>query len=236
MAIKDVNLNALQIVNEVQLRLGINETSTLTSTKNSKMLMNLLNDVIAEVSDFGDWPQMFTEVKVTASASVGIYEITASSPVKNIFEIAWGDDTASMEVRTIEDLRRLQRLASFGTPRQFAIVGVSGDNPLFRTYPIPNQTTIDAQASKGGVFDCAIYVKPAILTSANASTTIDFPARMIIQGLYAKALLEESGSEPTPQFKTAYAEYIRMRQEALNRFTADTGTDIYITPTGSRYA
>ena len=72
--------------------------------------------------------------------------------------------------------------------------------------------------------------------TADASAVPAFPARVLVQGTYAKALLEENGGEPTPQYQTAYAEYIRMRSEALNRFNADTGTDIYFTPTGSRYA
>ena len=236
MALTDVRKNVIQIVNEVQSRLGVNTTTTLTATKLTTVLLDLLNDVIDEISDFGDWQQMFREVAVTASSSVGSYKISVSADVKNVYEIVWGDDVSPLEVRTIEDIRRLQRLASFGTPRQFSIVGVSGTSPKFRVYPIPNAGAIAAETSAGGVFDVAYYKKPRLLTTTDVSAVPAFPSRVLTQGLYAKALLEENGGEPSPQYQTAYAEYIRMRAEALNRFTTDTGTDVYLTPTGSRYA
>ena len=235
MAITDVRKNVLDMVNEVNRRLGLSDSTTLTDTKLTTMLVDLLNDVIDEVSDYGDWPQMFREVDVTAVSSVGSYEAAVSAQVKNIYEIVWGDDIASMEVKTIEDIRRLQRLSSFGTPRQFAVVGVSGINPLFRVYPVPNQTSIDAD-NKGGVFDIAYYKKPSLLTTSDAALIPAFPSRVLVQGLYAKALLEENGGEPTQEYRAAYGEYVNMRTEALNRFTADTGTDVYFVPTGSRYA
>lgn len=239
MSLTDVRKDVISIINEVQRRLGVNEQTTLTATKQTSTLLDLLNDVIDEVSDFGDWQQMFREVGVTATSSVGTYKIAVSADVKNIYEIVWGDDVAPMEVRTIEDIRRLQRLASFGTPRQFAVVGVSGTSPKFRVYPIPSQSAINQEMSAGGVFDVAYYKKLRMFyasVTADATAIPAFPARVLVQGLYAKALLEENGGEPSPQYQTAYAEYIRVRTESLNRYNADTGTDTYFTPTGSRYA
>lgn len=239
MSLTDVRKSVLEIINEVERRLGVTESGTLTDGKDTKVKLDLLNDVIDEVSDFGDWQQMFREVAVTATSSVGIYKISVSSDVKNVYEIVWGDDVAPLEVRTIEDIRRLQRLASFGTPRQFSIVGVSGTSPKFRVYPIPTSAAIDAETSAGGVFDVAYFKKPRLFkttVTADASAIPAFPSRVLTQGLYAKALLEENGGEPSPQYQTAYAEYLRMRQKAYNRLTSDTGTDTYLTPTGSRYA
>jgi len=239
MSLTDVRKDVISIVNEVERRLGVDTQTSLTATKLTTVILDLLNDVIDEISDYGDWQQMFREVGVTAASSVASYKISVSADVKNVYEIVWGDDVSPLEVRTIEDIRRLQRLASFGTPRQFSIVGVSGTAPLFRIYPIPTQAAIDAESSAGGVFDVAYYKKPRMFdatVTADASAVPAFPARVLVQGTYAKALLEENGGEPTPQYQTAYAEYIRMRSESLNRFNADTGTDMYLTPTGSRYA
>ena len=222
-----VRRDVIKIINEVERRLGLSESATLTPTKLATVLLDLLNDVIDEVSDYGDWPQMFREVDVTASSSAGSYEVVVSSQVKNIYEIVWDNDVAPLEVRTIEDMRRLQRLASFGTPRQFAIVGVSGVNPLFRVYPIP---------TTAATFDIAYYKKPSLLGTTDVSAVPAFPSRVLVQGLYAKALLEENGGEPTREYQAAYGEYTNMRTESLNRFTADTGTDFYLVPTGDRYA
>ncbi len=239
MALADVRSDVITIVNEVQRKLGLNTQTSLTATKLTTVLLDFLNDVIDEVNDLGHWQQMFREVNVTASSSAGEYKIKVSADVQSISEISWANDVASLEVRTIEDIRRLQRLASFGTPRQFAVVGMSATSPKFRVYPVPGAAAIadaSANASAGAVFDVWYYKKPRVLLTTDVSAVPAFPARMLIAGVYAKALLEESGGEPTQQYQTAYAEYLRMRQEALNRFTSDTGGDMYVTPTGSRYA
>lgn len=241
MALTDVRSDVITIINEVQRKLGVGEQSTLTGTKLTTMLLDFLNDVIDEVTDLGRWQQMFREVNVTAFSSVGEYKIKVSADVQNVAEIVWANDTASLEVRTIEDIRRLQRLTSFGTPRQYMLTGVSGTSPKFRVYPVPGQSTItraSANNSAGAVFDVWYYKKPRMFTAVTADTSAipAFPARMLVQGTYAKALLEENGGEPNPQYQMAYQEYLRMRQEALNRFTSDVGTDVYVTPTGSRYA
>lgn len=229
MALQDVNQSALGIVNEVLRKLGIGAVTNLNDNKLSTLLVDYLNDVVDEVSDFGDWQQMFREATITAQSSVGNYELAVSGNVKNIYEVVWDNNVSPLEVRTIEDIRRLRRISSFGTPRQFAVVGVSGTNPLFRVYPVP---------TTAATFDIAYYKKPGVLAAvtANNSAVPAFPGRLLIQGVYAKALLQESGGEPTQEYQTVYAEYLKMRQEALNRFNADTGTDTYITPTGSRYA
>ena len=227
MATSDVRKSILEIVNVVQRKLAVNVTSSLTETIQANLLLDLLNDVIDEVSDMGDWQQMFREVEVTAISSVGTYEIKASAQVKNIYEIVWDSDVAPLEVLDIQDIRRLQRLASHGTPRQFAVVGVSGANPLIRVHPIP---------TTAATFDTAFYKKPRYYTTDDGAIVPGFPAKVLEKGLYAKALLEEAGGEPTEQSKTAYAEYARVRSEALNRFTADTGTDTYFTPTDKRYS
>lgn len=227
MATSDVRKSILEIINVVQRRLGVNATDTVGQTAHSTMLLGLLNDVIDECSDYGDWQQMFREVEVTAISSVGSYEVKASAQVKNIYEIVWNSDIAPLEVLDVQDIRRLQRVGSHGTPRQFAIVGMSAANPLFRVHPIP---------TTAATFDIAFYKKPRIYTTSDGGVTPSFPAKMLEQGLYAKALLEENGGDQVPQYEMAFNEYARMRAEALNRFNADTGVDLFITPNGGRFA
>lgn len=237
MATGDIRREAVHIVNEVLRKLGLNSVTNLNDTKQSTLLTDYLNDIVDEVSDFGDWQEMLRTQKVTAISSSDQYEIAVSGNLKNIVEIAWGDQAAAMELRTIEEMRLLTRVGSLGTPRQWAIIGVSGVNPLVRVFPAPTPAAISAQTSAGGVFDVLYYKKPSYLVAltANNSAVPAFSGRMIVQGVYAKALLQENGGEPSNEYQIAYTEYLRMRQEALNRFNADTGTDIYLVPTGSRY-
>lgn len=237
MSTADIRREAIHIVNEVLRKLGLNTVANLDSTKQSQLLTDFLNDVVDEISDFGDWQEMLRTQKVTAQSSVVRYEIATSGNLKNIVEIAWGDQPASMELRTIEDIRLLTRVGSYGTPRQWAVVGVSGVNPLVDVFPAPTTASMSAQTSAGGVFDVLYYKKPSFIAAvtANNSAIPAFPARMLVMGVYAKALLQENGGEPSNEFQVVFTEYMRMRQEALNRFNADSGTDVYITPTGSRY-
>ena len=226
MATSNVRLSVIGIVNEVQRKLGVDPTTTLTKNKQTTVLLDMLNDTIIECSDFDDWQEMYREVDVTASSSVAAYEIDASAEVKRVFEIVFDGDAASMEVRNIEDIRRLQRITSFGQPRQFAIVGVSGVNMLFRPYPVPGSN----QNNK--TFNVAFYKQPNLLLTTDVSAIPAFPSRVLVAGLYSKALLEETGGAPTTQYQAALAVYVRTRKEAVNRYNADTGTDTYFYPMG----
>jgi len=131
MTTADIRRTVIGVINEVERKLGVDESTFLTDTKFTTVLLDFLNDVIDECNDYGDWPQMFREVLVTASSSVESYKVIVSANVKNIYEIHWantagesqpGGQVAPLEVRTIEDMRRLQKTRGFGQPRQFAIV------------------------------------------------------------------------------------------------------------------
>lgn len=230
MATSDTYKDVIGIVNEVERKLGVGESTFLNDKKLTTVILDFLNDTIAECNDYGDWPQLFREINVTASSSVEAYELAVSAGVQNIYEIHFNTQVAPLQVRTVQDMRRLQKTRGFGEPRQFCIVDTSGANPKFRPYPIPGSN------ENNKVFDVAYYKKQRLYTavSADATATVLLPSRMLVQGTYAKALLEESGQEPTNQYQVAYQEYLRMRKEALNRLTSDTGTDVMFVP-GGRY-
>lgn len=231
MATSDQYMEAIQIVNEVERKLAVNESRFFDDRKLTTVIKDFLNDTITECNDYGSWPQFFREIDVTASSSVETYEISSSANVHHIYEIHFGTQVSPLEVRSVEDMRRLQKTRGVGEPRQFAVVNTSAANPIFRPYPIPGAN------ENNKVFDVAYYKKQRLLqtVSADTSATILLPSRMLVQGTYAKSLLEENGQEPTPAYQVAYQEYIRMRREALNRLTADTGTDVYFQPIGSHF-
>ncbi len=227
MAIGDIRRSVLEIVNEVQIRMGLNPTSSLTETKHAQTLLSLLNMVIDDLSDFGDWPETYLETSVAAVGGVGEYTISAGLDlVKSIEEISFGGDTAPLDVVDPQDLRQLHRLGTKGRPRQFAVVGVDGGtgNPKVRVWPIP--TT----AMSGEDFTVCLYVKPPLYTTRDGRAEPPFPAAVVIQGLYAQALLEENDGEPGPQSDAQFALYEKMKHEAINRYTGDTGTDVRFVP------
>lgn len=214
----DTRRTILQIVNDVQRRLGVNPTTNLTATKHAAVLLDLLNQLVDEISDQREWMEWYAETTVLASSSVGEYDLGVSYPVHHVYEIAFQGSISPLDVVNIEEIRRLQRLNRYGQPRQFGVVGVGNTgNPTFRVWPIPGS----AQNNLG--FHVALYRKPAIYTTSDLSEEPQFPAQLLTQGLYAKALLEENGGEPTRQYEVAYAEYQRMLLEAANRYNSDTG-------------
>jgi len=220
----------LQIVNEVQRLLGVNTTSSLDSTKQSLVLMRFLNEVLAECADYGDFQEFYQETTVLASSSVEEYTIDPGEPVHHIYEIRFDNDVAPLQVRSIQDIRRLQQTRSFGTPRQFAVVGVdaSSGNPNFRPYQIPGSN------EDGKPFKVAYYTQPALVTANATADVSPLPANLLIKGCYAKALLEENGGIETAEYQAAFHQYAIQRNEALNRFNADSGVDVYFQPGGFR--
>jgi hypothetical protein len=228
MASTNVRKSVIGIINEVERKLGVNESSFAQDNEFSKSILDFLNDTIDEVNDVGNWPQMFREITVSSQACVGSYEIAVSSEVKNIYEVHFGSQVSPLIARSISEMRVLQKTSGKGTPRQFCIVDTSGTNPKIRVYPIIGT------AQSSGNFDVAYYKKNRLYsaTSVDSSATPAFPSRMLVQGTFAKVLLEESGQEETPQFRNAEARYLNMRKEALNRLIFDTTQDMQITPTG----
>ena len=228
MANTQIRQSVLAIVNEVQRRLGVNLTASVASSRHSLTLLRLLNDVIDDLADAGDWQELYQEVTVTAQSSVSRYLVEASGGglVRSINEVAFDVDVAPLVPRSPDEMRRLLRQSSFGRPRHFAVIGVdaSSANPVMSVSPIP------AANEAGDLFNITIFTKPNLLTTSDDATVPVFPANLLIQGLYAKALLDENGGEQSQEFATAFAEFQRMKREALNRFNSDTGQDLILIP------
>ena len=225
MASTDTRRTQLQLVNAVLRRLHLNAVSATTDTKLATILVDKLNEVIADVADFGDWQEMYAETTVSCSANQGTYGLGLDSPIQSVLEVVVSGEIAPLLQQEVREILRLQRLNQSGLPRHFALVGTdSQENPQFRVSPIPS--TAEASAN----FTISYYKKPAMLTTSDDATTPDFPANVLIQGLYAAAVLHENGGEPSQEFQAEQAKYERLRQQALNRYNADTGTDVFFTP------
>lgn len=229
MALQDSQSRVLDIMNAVLAKLELDPVTTLDETKMSKMLLQLLNEVVAELNDIGDWRESYAEVFVTAVASAQTYTFPINHTIKRVEEIVFDTQASPMELMDAQDIRRLNRLSRFGTPRQYAFFDIDKKgNPKFRVSPVPTSTVI-SNSDTGG-FNVAYYKKPSIYTINDTATFVPFPANVVILGLYHKALLEENDGNSTRESQAASAIYIKARQEALNRYNADTGTDLYFVP------
>ena len=233
MAATDIRMTVLEIVNEAREKFALDTVSALYTDKESKLMTKLLNDVIDEVSDYGDWKEMLrTGIIVTASSSVFDYTIETSALVKNVHEIAFGDDISPMTLENLDDILRLNRSGGFSRPRQWAVIGVdSFANPQIRVFPTPSAR------ENNNTFKITYYKKPRLYSyavTADASEVPEFPAKPLIAGLVAAKSLEESGGTPTQQYTMYRNEFEKKLKEAYNRFNVDSGSNTYFTPSFGR--
>lgn len=226
----DVRYTLLEAVNEVQRKLGLS-TSSLTSNKVATELVDHVNDVVSDLSDFGNWNECLVTANVTAHTSVRDYSITTSAVVKNVGDVYISTRRGPLRAVDIDTMRVMTRSSAIGQPTQYCVFGTDSiGNPNIRVRPTPDST------QEGAIFSILYYEKPPKYTTSDASTTIPFPARVLVLGVLAKYILRESGGAPTPQYQSYFQEYLEARKESLNRFRADTGWDVSFRPSrGNRW-
>jgi hypothetical protein len=229
MAASDVRKTILEIINEARQKFALGVITSLSADLDSKLMVELLNDVVDEVSDYGNWKEMIREVQVTASVSVSDYSVETSALVKNIHEISFDTDISPMWLTTFDDILRLNRSGTFSRPRQWAIVGVDEyANPKIRVFPTPSSV------ENNKVFKVTYYQKPRQYTTADASVIPEFPAGMLVAGLVAAKSLEESGGVPTQQYAAYSSIFQKGIKDTYNRFNADSGSNTFFKPAFGR--
>lgn len=225
MSLGDIRLTVLETVQEVCRKLALTQPVALSSNSQSVLLLDFINDVCSEMSDFGNWQETFVSSNVTAVSGRSDYSINTSANVKNIGQIFFTQRTGPMRYITPDQMRIMTRVTSVGQPSQFTIYGTdSAGNPNIRVRPIPNQQ------ADGGLFSITYYIRAPKYTTSDGSQVIPFPATVVVLGVLARFILNESGGAPTDHYTMVNNEYIASRKEALNRFNGDTGYDISFTP------
>jgi hypothetical protein len=220
MAITDIRQTALQIINEVRRKLGLRTVSALSDDSQAIVLTDHLNDIVAEISDFGNWQESLVSANTAVQSSVRDYSVNTSAVVKNIRDIYYVTSVSNQEVNLVntEQMRRYATLENYGQPHSYSIFGTdSNGNPNIRLWPVP------ASAQSGAVLSILAYTKPPIYTTADGATIVPFPSRLVVQGVLAYALLDEDGGSETNHFASEYSKFQNMLKEAFNRFNSDTG-------------
>lgn len=225
MSISDLRFTVLQTVNEVQRKVGLNETSTVSANKVSKELVDHINDIVDDLSDFGNWLETLTTAKVTARTSVRDYTIQTSAVIKNIGDIYLSNRRGPLNSVDIDTMRVLTRTTSMGDPSQYCLwTPDSNGNPTIRVRPTP-----DANVNNQ-TFSILYFTKPSLYTLSDGAVVIPFPARVVVLGVLSRYTLRESGGAPTPMYQSYQQQYLETRQTALNRFQGNTGWDISFNP------
>jgi hypothetical protein len=225
MPINDIRYTVLQVVQECFRKLGLTQPSSLNTNALSIQMVDFINDTCNDLSDFGNWQEVFSSANVTAVSGQSDYSINTSANIKNIGQIFFTQRTGPMLYITVDQMRIMTRVTSVGQPSQFAIYGTDvNGNPNIRVRPIP-----DANAA-GGLLSVSYYIRAPKYTVSDGSQVIPFPGTVVVLGTLARALLNESGGSPTDHYTRVFQEYLEARKEALNRFNGDTGYEVNFMP------
>ena len=223
MAESDFKTTVLGAINEVRKKNKLPPVTSVDQDSDSLTKLAYLNDVVADLSDHGNWQELYREAIVSVVASVRDYGVSGVV-VQNINEVAISTRTAALPYRNLEDIRQLQRLNSTGAPNFWSIKGTNSEgNPIVTVDRWPT-------ASDTGYFNIGYYLKPPVYVTADGATTIPFPSRVVVQGLLTKTILDESDGEGGNRFAINNQIYEDMKQQSFNRFNGDTGGTTYFRP------
>jgi hypothetical protein len=226
------------VINSVRTRVGLNEVAKTTaalSDKFGKAAQTLLNEVLQEISNQGDWQEMVTAVQQAIACSVTNYSLCAtntwpSNLCKNIYEIAVSATPQPLRYCNLAAMNRYQRGGSTGEPRFWTVKGVDENrNPRWEVWPTP--ATADADKK----FIITYFLRPKIQTLVHlsgstvegrvvASADCPFDSQLVINGLYTRVLEEEAGGGASRESMACYRTYTMQMQEELNRYNADSGS------------
>lgn len=233
-SISSIRKSYLQVFNEVRRKVGVKEISTLGADALGLAMIDYTNDILSQISDYGDWQEMYKEENfpfTTAQSSVSDWTFNTSANIKNIHEVQFGTMIAPLRLVTLDDIRRLYRTKSYGVPTQWGVVGtdnVTTGNPIVRVFPTP----VTAQASAN--FNIGYYKKPAIITTADTSAITPFPSKLVSQGLLAYVLRDEERGNQSQQWAQEYQIFQNVLEETFNRYNGDMGSDTYFMPPRGR--
>jgi len=225
MGIGDIRYTVLEIVNEVQRKLVLTPTVTLSFNKLAIQMVDFINDICDDLSDFGNWQEMVVSSNVTAVSGQANYSINTSANIKNIADIYFLPRTGPVQNVNIDQMRMMTRVSSQGSPTQYTIFGTDANgNPNIRVRPTPGAN------EDGKLFSIVYYIKTPKYETTDANTIVPFPGQLMVQGVLARAILNESGGSPTDHYTMEQKTYLEARKEALNRFNGDTGWNVKFSP------
>lgn len=223
MAESDFKVTVIGAINEVRKKSKLSTVSTIDADSDSILKLHYLNDVISDLSDHANWQELYREAIVSVVTSVRDYAVSGVV-VQNIHEVAISTRQSRLRRVNIDDIRLLQRSNGLGNPNQWCLKGITSEgNPIITVdrWPTTNDT---------GYFNVGYYLKPSVYTTADASATIPFPGRVVVQGLLVKTILDESDGDPGQRYATNLQIYEDMKQQTYNRYNGDSGGDVKFRP------
>jgi hypothetical protein len=226
-------LTVLEIVNEVCDRMNIRRVTTTTQNMFTKNTINLLNDIMEELADLGTWNELQASAAVTMVCGQSIYTVdttalvTAKQFIHSIQEVSVSGRVPPLEpISDKNEFRMLNRVNSIGQPSRYIIEGVDSiGNPRIGVFPRPG-----ANYAGNSAFVKFQVLPPKYVAGTDDSVVVPFPGRVVVLGLVAAAILDESAGAETRQYQAAQMKYLASRNSSLGRQTAKTGEYVRVQP------
>lgn len=233
-----VYYSVIDVINEVRKLLQYNTVTRLDADKYCDVHLRLLNQIVDEISNYGDWPELYATCTVPVKASAVDYTMASAvnpvvDPIQRIHEVAFENQRQALYWVSIEEYNMLRRgsQGSTGNPRQWTIRGVDQyGNPKFSVHMMPGAVDVSNIQRFGQGFNITYYAKVGTYDKTTADNLIPFPATMVIAGLYATALVEESGGVMTKESQDAYATFKNLMERSQQRHASDSSTDTHLVP------
>lgn len=236
MPVTDQRMTVLGIINEVRKKVKLNAVTTVDGDSDSVIKLGYLNDIVSMIDDYGNWQESLRTITVTAQSSVADYSLSSAAftqlgieVVQNVHSVFFQGYSSEMRMIELDQMRRLQRLPNYGFPTQWCVKGVDTDgNPILTVSPVP------VSAQQGNIMTVNLYEKQPFYTTADGATIIPYPGKLLVQGLLAATILDESDGEPTQRYQMNQSIFTNMLDETYNRYNGDSGSTIFFRPARGR--
>lgn len=179
----------LEAVNEVLERLREDTVTTISGNSYAKLIGHFVNDSKRQVEDAWDWEVLGVQVPITTVAGTTSYTVTGSgmrqkSVTVNNTTSGRQNRLRNVPYKWIEDQQQLTT-SSRGAPAYFAWNGNDGTDSIVELWPVPDSAYVIS-------FNMTVPQTKLI----NDGDVIQVPAEIVVEGAYARALVErgEDGS------------------------------------------
>lgn len=219
-------MTILQIVNEVCGRMNVRTVSSTSQNSFTVNLIALLNDIVDDLLDFGNWNELRASAQFTLVSGQARYAAattaltTANWFIHSVSEVRVSGRVPPLEpVADVNEGRMLLRTRSYGQPSRFFVEGQDSlGNPMFNLFPIPG-----SQSAGNTAFVQYQVQPPRYEPGVDDAVVVPFPGRVVVSGLLAAAILDESGGAETQQYRSQIQRYLVLKNNAIGRQTAKTG-------------
>lgn len=198
----------LQMVNDVLVRLRVQQVGSVTDTDYSMLIGKFVNDAKRQVEDAFDWNVLRLAITVTTTASVSSYSLVGSG--QKFRELNALNTSNFYPMRNLT-FGQMQEYLQMGTPSQSAPVyynynGYDGNyDTKIDLFPVPD-------AAYTLLFN--LVVPQAML--ANDSTVVLVPEEIVQQNAFARAIVERgedgglNSSEAYQLYRSMLSDYIAL--------------------------